>query len=422
MKQRIACIMMIFVMLLCLCSVSVHAEEEKIVINKDSINLYIGQSYQLSVTGTSSNIFFRSEDTKIADISGDGTVTANALGTTKVTAESDGMKAECTVNVLNGVSPRELLLDTQDITLKAGESYTLKATVKPAETDQKLTFTSSDKAVARVDNNGYIKALKAGVAVITVTSSSDAVSKKCIVKVNANTESEGATVTVKGSLYSIAGEKKVNMMVELRNSYGFKRTLTDENGDFSLEEVKQGDYAFLVYKTEHDVNPVAKTQMTVGAYHLNISCIMNGNDIVVLYQNNTAVASDIKEIVLAASAVSLNSGETYDMNYYARPSNAVLPTVMGISDDEEVAVVDADGRITAVSAGKATITFSTLDGKLSKSCIVTVEDANNNRYSGLIITIETALILLFILIFMFRYRKFVKQKEKEEFGWEEDES
>ena len=423
MKKNILCIVLTAI-LLCFCSTSVCAEEEKLTMNARSLNLYINQSFQLTVTGTAENLKFSSDNPNIADVSGDGSITAKSLGTTTINAESSGgLSAQCVVNVLNGVSPKDIVLSKQDITMKVGESFTIKASVKPEEADQSLTFTNSDNSVLRVDENGYIKALKAGVAVVTIKSKSDAVSKKCIVKVNAATEQYGANITVKGSVFTIAGEKKPNLTVELRNSNGFKRTKTDENGVFTISDVKQGDYALLAYKSEKDTTPYAKTQISAGTYNLNISCIINGNSIVVLYQQNADVQSDIKELMLMADEVTLKSGETYDMKFYARPSKAVLPAVMGETNDEEIATVDADGRITAMSEGTAIITFSTLDGRLSKKCTVTVADSQGNKYSWLIITVETSVAFLLFIAFTIRYIRFRRQKDKEEFGTnEEDET
>ena len=142
-----------------------------------------------------------------------------------------------------------------------------------------------------------------------------------------------------------------------------------------------------------------------------------------LYQQNADVESDIKELMLMADEVTLKSGETYDMKFYARPSKAVLPAVMGETNDEEIATVDADGRITAMSEGTAIITFSTLDGRLSKKCTVTVADSQGNKYSWLIITVETSVAFLLFIAFTIRYIRFRRQKDKEEFGTnEEDET
>ena len=326
MKKNILCIALVLTVILSIFPVAVFAENEKLDINTASINIYINQSYQLTVTGTSENIMFYSDEPSIAEVSGDGNITAKSLGTTKINCEtSSGLSAQCVVNVLNGVSPKDIVISSQEITLKVGESSTIKATVKPEEADGTLTFKTSDSSIVRVDSNGYIKALKTGVAVITVTSKSDAVFKKCIVKVNANSEPSGANITVKGSVFTITGDKKSNVFMELRNSNGFKRVKTDENGTFTIQDVKQGEYALLAYRAEKDTTPYAKTQLTAGNYNLNITCIINGNEIMVLYQNNADVESDIKELMLMSEEVTLKSGETYDMKFYARPSKAVLP-------------------------------------------------------------------------------------------------
>ena len=55
------------------------------------------------------------------------------------------------------------------ITMTVGDKLTLKATVKPKKSTQKVKWSSSDKAVATVSKGG-VKAKKAGKATITATS------------------------------------------------------------------------------------------------------------------------------------------------------------------------------------------------------------------------------------------------------------
>ena len=63
-------------------------------------------------------------------------------------------------------------LDKETMTLEIGQSDTLTATVKPE--GDKVTFTSSNTAVATVDENGVVTAVSAGTAVITVRTASGA--------------------------------------------------------------------------------------------------------------------------------------------------------------------------------------------------------------------------------------------------------
>ena len=67
------------------------------------------------------------------------------------------------------------------VTIKKGKKYTLKAKRSPSNSDQKLTYKSSNKKVATVSSKGVITAKKKGTAVITVTSGK--VSVKCKVTV-----------------------------------------------------------------------------------------------------------------------------------------------------------------------------------------------------------------------------------------------
>ena len=57
------------------------------------------------------------------------------------------------------------------LTLYVGSSETLTVTITPADTTDKLTFTSSKTMVATVSSNGTVKAVAAGTATITVKAS-----------------------------------------------------------------------------------------------------------------------------------------------------------------------------------------------------------------------------------------------------------
>lgn len=92
----------------------------------------------------------------------------------------------------NGIGREEIFatgisLNASSKSLTVGETFTLKATVSPENTDNKtVTFASSDASVATVDANGVVKALKAGKATITATCGD--VSAVCEITVTAPTE------------------------------------------------------------------------------------------------------------------------------------------------------------------------------------------------------------------------------------------
>lgn len=73
-----------------------------------------------------------------------------------------------TVAVGEEVPVAEVSLDVTELTLNIGESKTLTATVKPDDATYKaVTWTSTDPAVAAVDDTGKVTALSAGTTVVT---------------------------------------------------------------------------------------------------------------------------------------------------------------------------------------------------------------------------------------------------------------
>ena len=65
---------------------------------------------------------------------------------------------------------REVAIDKQEVSLTANETATLSVTVLPAfATDKSIVWTSSDTAVATVDQAGTVKAIGVGEATITAT-------------------------------------------------------------------------------------------------------------------------------------------------------------------------------------------------------------------------------------------------------------
>ena len=138
----------------------------------DSIAIKTGQSQKLTVItepqGVEYAMTFTSSDPSVT-VSKDGTITANKKGTATITVESSGLKAECQVTV-NADTITSLSLNEASAEIGGGEEYKCVITTVPADAAYKnLVWESSDKAVAEVDENGTVKGIEKGTAVITVT-------------------------------------------------------------------------------------------------------------------------------------------------------------------------------------------------------------------------------------------------------------
>ena len=178
------------------CKVTVSDKEIKVTgvkLNKSETSLLVGGNETLTATvlpedATNQNVTWKSDKPEIATVDANGKVTAVKVGeaTITVTTEDGGKTATCKVTVSEtSVAVTGVTLNKTALTLNIGASETLSATVAPADaTNKKVTWKSSDAAVATVDTNGKVTAVKAGEATITVTTEDGSgVSGSCTVTV-----------------------------------------------------------------------------------------------------------------------------------------------------------------------------------------------------------------------------------------------
>ena len=81
---------------------------------------------------------------------------------------------------------------------------------------------------------------------------------------------------------------------------------------------------------------------------------------------------DVTGISVAPTTLNLDIKAHEQLSFTVTPANANNRAVTWSSQDENIAIVDATGNVTGLSAGTTTITATTLDGSHSASCIVTV--------------------------------------------------
>ena len=179
------------------CAVTVKAKAVNVTevsLDKTELTLTEGETETLTATVRPDNadnrkVTWSSDKTEIATVDGAGRVTAVKAGeaTVTVTTEDGGKTATCKVTVkAKAVSVTEVTLDRTELTLTEGETGTLTATVKPDNADNKKVTWSSDKTeIATVDGAGRVTAVKAGEAVVTVTTEDGGKTATCKVTVKA---------------------------------------------------------------------------------------------------------------------------------------------------------------------------------------------------------------------------------------------
>lgn len=153
---------------------------------------------------TTKKLEWTSSNEEIAKVSSDGTVSAKACGECDITCtatDGSGKTATCHVTVIQMVT--SVKLSDSKLTLAHGATYEAIATIAPEDaTNPSVIWSSSDESVATVDENGIIKADKAGDCEITC-SATDGSEKLAVIKVHVPTFYFGETeinVDVKGGV------------------------------------------------------------------------------------------------------------------------------------------------------------------------------------------------------------------------------
>ena len=134
-----------------------------------SLTLGVKETYSINSSAISGaegkQLVYATSNKKIATVSADGVITANKKGTVKIAVGYDDTAlAVCTVTVL--AAPKKIKLSEAAVAVNAGETHQLNVTL-PKKTASAITYSSSDTAVATVDNAGKVTAVAKGTAVIT---------------------------------------------------------------------------------------------------------------------------------------------------------------------------------------------------------------------------------------------------------------
>ena len=116
-------------------------------------------------------IEWTSSDESVATVDATGMVVAVSAGEADITASvtDSEMSAVCKVTVK--VAAKDITVpDNLDVKLNDGNETTVEATVSPADaTDVKVSYASTDEAVATVDKDGKVQVLQPGECDITTT-------------------------------------------------------------------------------------------------------------------------------------------------------------------------------------------------------------------------------------------------------------
>jgi len=134
-----------------------------VIILRQDVTLNIGEEYQLFPLSNTINIpQFKSSNSKVATVSALGKVIAKKPGTAKITVTVGKENTTCQITVRE----TKITLNEQKVSLENGETFRLSATTSDGSF---VTYKSSKKSGATIDDTGLITAVKPGTTTMTVS-------------------------------------------------------------------------------------------------------------------------------------------------------------------------------------------------------------------------------------------------------------
>ena len=268
-------------------------------------------------------------------------------------------------------------LDKTELSLTEGESATLTATVEPENaTDKAIVWTSSDNAVATVEN-GVVTAVKAGTA--TITAACGSAKAECTVTVTAAPASP-LSVKVGTAAYPVKPVDGQAGKYHVAVPYGSNATIEVKDAAFLMVTNSKGGYLndegsnpFTLTAAQLDKLLISKdipftpANSASKVAYLSIMDAMAGTTYE-LYIELTREAVPATGVTLNETALSLRPTEKATLAATVAPENTT-DTLVWTSSNDAVATVK-DGVVTAKSEGTATITAAC--GSAKAECVVTV--------------------------------------------------
>ena len=345
---------------------------KSITLNKTEIALEATQTTTLIATVLPDNTYnkvvtWKSSDETIATVDENGKVTAIKVGEATITATTtDGTNlfASCKV-IVNPTLATSITLDKSEVELEATQTATLVATVLPELTTNKaVTWASSNDEVAIVDENGVVTAIAVGEVTITATTtdgSNLSASCKVIVK-----PTQATSITLNKTEASLKVTETITLVATVLPELTTNKSVTWKSSNNAVATVSENGV----------VTAVATGEAIITATTTDGSNLSASAKIIV---DPTLAES----VTLNIDKVTLKANETIELTATVLPELCTNKSVAWQSSDDKVAVVDANGLVTAIGVGEATITATTTDGSnLSATCTITVEatpgDANND--------------------------------------------
>ncbi len=339
---------------------SVQLNYSNLTLNKNESKNLVATVLPENTTDSKAITWSSSDNTKVS-VSQEGKITALAACENVVikatSVANPDLFDECSVTVL--VPQDGIEISDKSLNLKRGisgeDTYTLTYKITPEDTTDKpdVTWSTSNSSVATVDQEGNVKAVGHGTAQITV--SAGGFSAVC-------------TVTVSVPLLGISIKEQDQELL-----LGQTLDLTLVNNPEDTDDMSKVEWS--------------SSSDTIATVDENgkVTALTEGEVIITAKKAGYTATTTIKTKRIPLGSIAIKNvitemlkGKSEKLEVIFDPDNTTDPRdIEWSSSDEDVAIVDENGVVTALKAGEVTITAkSSMEGVEPATIKFTVKEVN----------------------------------------------
>lgn len=349
-----------------LCKVTVKPIEViSVSINKNDPTLggYIGNSIALDVIvlpadATNKTLTWSVEDPSIASVDNNGVLTFLSVGHTKVRATANnGVYGERDITVYPRM-PQTFSISPESVSLNTGESFTFSVTMTPDNIDDRsVVWYSSDSEKVSIDENGTVTAIIPNSLVRIWGTAANGLQSSAYVEVKP-TQAEEVVLSSTDITIRLLSDGNVSYS-DILTATVLPESTTDKTITWT-----SSDESVAFYNESFDWhiavgNPGTAILTATTENGKSASCTVT-------------IIQDVTNISFPKYYYDVYIGETVQIAFEVKPSNATDKSLMWTSSDNNIASVSSDGEVVGINEGEVTIKATSKNG-IYAECQVTVK-------------------------------------------------